>query len=80
VVLVDADAVVAEAVGQLQLVEVPLVVLLDSLGITQLVVRRRDPDALVLLLEVVGQLPIGHQVEEDRFHTSPPRWFPRPGR
>jgi len=69
VVFVDPDPVVAELIGELEFVEVPLVVLSDLDRVAQLHVGWSDPDALVSLFEVARQISIGHQMEEDRLHV-----------
>ncbi len=69
VVLVHAHAVEAELGGELELVEVVVV----DLVTTHWVVEPRihvDPDAAVLLSEVVGQIRPGHQVEPVEFHAT----------
>jgi len=75
VVLVHAQAVEALRLGELQLVEELLVEAPRLLGVVQ-VVRHVDPDRPVRPLEIVGQEPIGHEVEEADFmvirdHTNP---------
>ena len=73
VVLVDRDAVEAELLGVLELVEVAVVELVAELGVEVLVgeVQRRRGVALV---EVVGQVRVRHEVEEDELHArAPPR-------
>ena len=72
VVLVYADTVEAEVGCVHQLVERPVVVVADPLRCCQLVERRVDPDRVIALLEVVRQLPVGHQVEHRDFHRGPP--------
>jgi hypothetical protein len=67
VVLVDAQAVEALLLGELELVQEFLVESLRLLGVEE-VVRDVDPDRSVLPLEVVGQKPVRHEVEEADFH------------
>ena len=68
-VLVDRDAVEAELLGVLELVEVAVVELVAELGVEVLVgeVQRRRG---VLLVEVVGQVRVRHEVEEDELHVA----------
>ncbi len=65
--LVDAQAVEAHVVGELELVEVVIIQPMANLGVVE-VARNVDPHAMVLLLEVVGQVTIGHQVKPRKFH------------
>ena len=72
-VLVDADAVEAELVGFLELVQVLVVDLMAAHGVVQLSRGQVDPDAVVALPEVVGQVWVRHQVEEVKFHLRASR-------
>ena len=65
--LVDAEAVVAHPIGELELVEVVIVKLVADFGVVE-VLRNVDPYAAVLVLEVLGQVPIRHQMEPGKFH------------
>src|SRR5262249_11827701 len=53
------------------LVERPVVVLPDPLGVGELVPRRCDPHRLVTLLEVVRELAMRHQMEGADLHLNP---------
>ena len=71
VMLVDAEAVEAKIVGQLEFLDIPAQVLCHLLRVAQLVVWRRHPDAFVSLGKVVRQISIALHVKEDRFHVFP---------
>ena len=68
-VLVDADAVEADARRIFELVQVFVVGAVPDRRIEQLG-GHIDPDRAMLFPEVVGQLGIGHQVEEVEFHRA----------
>ena len=68
-VFVDADAVEANLVGELELVEV-LVVELVGLDRIEQVAWDVHPDAAVLILEVLGQIAVRHEVEPAEFHLG----------
>ena len=72
-VLVDTDPVVAALLGELELVEILVVDLVTPLRVVQLVGRRVDPHAAVLVAEVVGQVGPGHQVEPVELHRPSPQ-------
>src|SRR3982074_3005871 len=67
--LVDADAVEADLVGELQRVEVIVVGVVTNDRIEELGGGQVDPHAVVALPEVVGQVGIGHQVKEVELHA-----------
>jgi hypothetical protein len=67
VVLVDADAVEADARGIFELVEIFVIGAMPDRGIEQLG-RHIDPDRAVLFAKIRGQFGIGHQVKEMEFH------------
>ena len=69
VVLVDADPVKPYLVRVFELVQV-LVVQMVSLDRIEEMAGDVDPHAAVLLLEVLGQQPVRHQVEPAYFHGS----------
>ena len=71
VVLVAADGVEAALGRVLELVEELVVHVMRALGVEQRGVDV-DPDGGVLVLEVVGQLLVGHQVEPEEFHRRLP--------
>ena len=68
--LVAADRVEAALGRMLELVEELVVHVMRALGVEQRGVDV-DPDGRVLLLEIVGQLLVGHQVKPQEFHVSP---------
>jgi hypothetical protein len=65
--LVHADAVVAELRGQLQLIKVVVVSLVPQGRVVELG-RDIDVDAAVVLLEVVREVGIRHEVEAVCLH------------
>ncbi len=67
VVLVDAQAIEALLLGELELVQELLIEPPGLLGVVEMV-RNVDPDRSVLPLEVFGQKPVRHEVEEADFH------------
>src|SRR5438874_1666652 len=67
--LVATDGVEAASGRVLELVEEVVVHVMRALGIEQRGMDV-DPDRGVLVLEVVGQLLVGHQVEPQEFHGS----------
>ena len=69
--LVDAEAVEAHLVGELELIEIVVVQPMADLGVVE-VARDIDPHAVVFLLEVVGQIPVRHQMKPGEFHTLSP--------
>ena len=69
-VLVDADAVEARLVGELQLVQELVVEPAGLLGVVE-VVGRVDPDRAVTRLEVIGQESVRHEVEKQIFIAPP---------
>src|SRR5216683_2495882 len=68
-VLVDADAVHSGLGGIGQLIEGPVVVLAYFFGVGEFPERRVNPYGLVALLEVGGQVAVGHEVEHRDFHA-----------
>jgi hypothetical protein len=75
--LVDAEAVVAHLIGEFELVEVIVVKLVADFGVVE-VLRNVDPYAAVLVLEILGQVPIRHQMEPGKFHSFSFVIFRRP--
>ena len=71
-VLVDAHPVKAHPVGELQLVQVVGVVLTAQLRV-KVFVGQVHPGAMVPGLKVLGEMLVGHQVEEGDFHNVHPR-------
>lgn len=71
VVFVDADAVVAVGGGGFQLVQ-GVVVHVVGFDRVEQVGGDVDPDAGVAFGEVLGQVPVGHEVEELKFHGPRP--------
>ena len=71
VVLVEADAVEAETVGELHLVEV-LVVKLGAVLRIVVAVGIGDPGGAIALDGVEVGMPIGHEVEIEEFHAVIP--------
>ena len=67
-VLVDADAIETHLVGVPELVDVFGVILI-ALGRIEVLVGEVDPGRVMLLGKVLGQVLIGHQVEEGYFHV-----------
>ena len=65
--LVDAEAIEAHLVGELELVEIVIVEPMADLGVVE-VARNIDPHAAIFFLEVVGQKTIRHQVKPGKFH------------
>src|SRR5205085_7814446 len=51
-------------------IERPVVVLARTFGSRQLPERRIDPDGVVALLEIRGQVAVRHQVEHRDFHSG----------
>ena len=76
VMLVAADGVEAALGRVLELVEELVVHVMRAPGVEQRGVDV-DPDRRVLVLEIVGQLLVGHQVKPQEFHGSSSR--PRRG-
>src|ERR1700730_15723288 len=68
-VLVDADAVHSGLGGIGQLIEGPVVVLAYFFGVGEFPEWRINPYGLVALLEVGGQVAVGHEVEHRDFHA-----------
>ena len=68
-VLVEADAVEAERVGELHLVEI-LVIELGALLRIVVAVGIGDPGGAVLLDRVEVGVAIGHEVEVEEFHAA----------
>src|SRR5206468_2138193 len=68
VMLVGADAIESALRRVQELVQRPVVVLADPAGVGKLPPGRCDPDGFVALLEVRGELPVGHQVEGADLH------------
>ena len=68
--LVDADAVEAYALGKFELVEIVVIDLMAFHRIVEFARRRIDPHGFVFLLEVVRQVRIRHQVEPVKFHGA----------
>src|SRR5260370_23783899 len=67
--LVDAEAVEAHTVGELELVEVVVIKAMAELGIVE-VARNIHPYAAVLILEAIGQEEVRHQHEPRKFHKG----------
>ena len=67
--LVHADRVVAELGGVFELVHEVVVHVMRALGVEQRGMDV-DPDARVLLIEVVGKLRVRHQVEPHELHGA----------
>src|SRR6266849_1462199 len=67
--LVDAEAVEAHPVGELELVEVVVIKAMAELGSVE-VARNIHPYAAVLVLEAIGQKAVRHQVEPRKFHKG----------
>ena len=70
-VLVDADAVEAELIGEFQLADVAAIELLADLRI-EIRVRQRYPGGVVTVGVAEVQVGVGHEVEEERFHPCAP--------
>ena len=70
-VLVDAHPVEAHLVGKLEFVQVIGVVLLAQFRV-KVLIGQVHPGAVVLGLKVLGQVLVGHQVEEGDFHGAHP--------
>ena len=70
--LVNADPIETDLVGVAELVNV-LGVILVALGGVEVFIGQIDPSRVVLLGEIVRQVPVGHQVEERDFHGRLPR-------
>ena len=68
-VLVEADAVEAEPVGELHLVEI-LVIEVGALLRIVVAVRIGDPGRAVLLDGVEVGVPVRHQMEIEDFHAA----------
>jgi hypothetical protein len=71
VVFVDADAIEAEFGGEFEEVEVVVVDAMAFDGVVEAGIDV-DPDAAVLLPEVIRQVGIGHEVEPVELHAAPP--------
>ena len=69
-VLVDANPVHPAFGGVDQFVQGPVVVLTHLLRIGQLPERRIDPNRVVTLFEVRGQLAVRHQMEHGNLHAD----------
>src|SRR6266566_136540 len=67
--LVDADSVETDRVGELQLIQVVVVRLVPDRWIEQLGRGQVNPHAVIALPKIVRQLRIGHQVEEVELHA-----------
>src|SRR6185312_998719 len=67
VMLVDAEAVETDALGIFELVEILVIGLMADLRIEE-ARGHIDPNRAVILLEVLRQLRIGHQVEPMELH------------
>src|SRR5713101_2986451 len=65
--LVEADAIEAELVGQLELVQVAVVDLVATLGVVQIVLAH-DPGRIVGRAEVCRQIRPRHEVERVKLH------------
>ncbi len=65
--LVDAEPIEAHPIGEFELIEVIVIELVADFGVVQ-VLRNINPYAAVLVLEVLGQVPIRHQMEPGKFH------------
>ena len=70
VVLVDADAVKTHLISKFELIEILVVELMRLVRLEQMA-GHIHPDAAVLVLEVLRQEPVGHQVEPANFHLRP---------
>ena len=66
-VLVDADAVESQLVGELQFVEITVVQRMAKLGIVQ-GIRTGHPGAVVRLRKILRQMRPGHQVKAENLH------------
>src|SRR5882757_6295216 len=71
-VFVDADTIEAEFIGQLQLGNVPSEIFANSFGITELIIRRRDPDTVVAFVEIRRQVAITLHMERNCLHPRLP--------
>src|SRR5277367_4090111 len=69
--LVDAEAVEAHLVGELELIEIVVVEAMAEFGIIE-IARDVNPDTAILVLEIFGQIPIRHQMKPGEFHTLSP--------
>ena len=68
-VFVNTQAVEAHLLGKFQLVQVVVIELGPFLGVEE-TIGGIHPNAMVLLVEIVGQIPVGHQVKEAHLHRS----------
>jgi hypothetical protein len=69
--LVDAEAVETHLIGELELIEVVVVKPVAELGVVK-VSRDVDPDAAILVLEVLRKIPVRHQMKPGKFHRVSP--------
>ena len=70
--LVEPEAVETLVIRHLEFVEIPMQVLGDLRRMTELVVGRRHPDALVTIAKVIGQVAIPLHVKPNCFHEAVP--------
>jgi len=66
--LVDADTVETEVLGEGECVYVFAIEIAASFRIEE-AVRTPDPGRIVALTEIVGELRPGHQVKEEELHA-----------
>src|SRR5512144_1473929 len=69
VMLVDADAVETELIGQLELVQIAVIEGMTELGIVKRI-GGGYPGAVVRLREILRQMRPGHQMEAVNLHRS----------